>query len=198
MKTESKIDRNLRIMAIMAKVGWACWLIVVICLCNMAFCGCAGIPPGSPGFNSCDAVAAGTYEELGRASTLTQTDVERGVKVTLDAATLTTDVNLHDQTENCRRLIGYRIYTVPEENFIYPYDGKTLVSGFTVCRYKYIVVGTPKVGGFRKSSLVHELFHALQACEAPPPNDNGTPSPGHENWVRDGIYNAIDWAEKQP
>lgn len=196
---EQEIDRKLKNLGTLAKVGWLCWAIVVAMLFATTFCGCAGVPPGNPGFNSCDVVVAGDYKDRFAPSRLTQKDVERGVRVTLDAATLTTDYRLNDQTENCRMLVGYKVYTMPTLDFLLPQDGKTWVSGFTLCSSRLIVVGTPATGvDWRESSLVHEFFHALQGCVGLPPEDPGLPSKFHDNWIRDRIFDAIDWAERQP
>ena len=146
--------------------------------------GCAGIPPGQEGFLSCDMLAAGDFEDRLAPSGLRQEDVNRAVRVALDAATFTTDLDLHDTTTNCRRLVGYRVYTMPTENFQHV-QTKTQVSGYTVCAWKHIVVGTPhtgtKPGEWRDSALVHEIFHAMQECTATPPEDEGVPAPFHDN-----------------
>lgn len=164
----------------------------------MLLVSCAAIPPGE-GFQSCDMVAAGDFKDRLATSGLHREDVNRAVRVALDAATLTTDPRLSDTTENCRMLMGFRIYTMPDEDFVYPYDGKTWVGGYTVCLFKYIVVGTPRAPRtWANSAAVHEIFHAMQGCEGLPPADTGVPSTGHENWFRDGIFNAIDWAKVQP
>lgn len=164
----------------------------------LLFLGCAGIPPGE-GFQSCDAIVAGDYEDRFAKSGLTRTDVNRGVRVALDAATFTTDIRLGDTLENCRKLYGYRVYTMPVQDFLAPWDKKTYIAGFTNCRLKLIVVGTPKSPfTWADSALVHEIFHAFQECEGTPPQDPNPPAEHHENWSRDGIFNAIDWARTQP
>jgi hypothetical protein len=159
--------------------------------------GCASIPPGE-GFYSCDAIVAGDYDDRFAKSSLTREDLNRGVRVALDAATLTTDIELSDQVRNCRRLMGFRVYTKKEFDFLAPWDNKTSISGYASCQLNMIVVGTPTDGNWRDSSLVHELFHAMQDCSPTPPEDVGLPSPGHDNWIRDGIFSAIEWSRRQP
>jgi hypothetical protein len=157
------------------------------------FGSCASVPPGE-GFHSCDATAAGDFDSRIATSGLTRDDVNRGVRAALNAATFTTDPNLNDQTENCRALMGYRIYTRPSA---YTQDGQ-LVAGHTQCFGKYIVVATPEMGGsWRESALVHELMHAMQHCTATPPMDPGM-TYGHDNWIRHGIYPAVDAARTEP
>lgn len=161
----------------------------------LALTGCAGtVPP--EGFYSCDVVPAGDYDSRFAPSGLRQEHVNRAVKAALDGATFATDIRLHDQTENCRKLQGYRVYT--KATFAYDLTGQ-MANGHSVCLLKYIVVGTPEPLDWRASALVHELFHAMQECVGTPPADPGFEQyPGHENWVRDGILRAIDYEATQP
>lgn len=170
---------------------WACLAVLWV------LSSCAAIPPGE-GFQSCDMVAAGDYDDRLAPSGLTREVVNRGVRAALDAATFTTDPRLSDTVENCRKMMGWRAYSKAKQDFLAPWDNKTMISGFSACTGKYMVVGTPTEGDWRDSSLVHELFHVMQECEGTPPEDKGSPSPHHQNWIRDGIFNAIDAQRNTP
>lgn len=161
--------------------------------CFLLLADCAGV--SAEGFYSCDAVRAGDIDSRFTPSQLWQPAVEDAVQRALNAATFTTDIRLHDTLENCRKLIGLRIYTKSEPSWIRDADGLR-VSGEASCLLNMVTIGTPSDGDFRDSALVHELFHIMQGCEGTPPADDPTFAPGHENWSRDGIFNAIDRANK--
>ena len=171
----------------------------------LTFAGCAAIRPD--GQANCLVAAAGDFDNRFDPPTLFQPTLDHLVDRALDAASLTTDFRLNDQLENCRKLVGFRVYTKPTWNFMVNLkDSKdgitkvTSVSGYTECWGKYIVVGTPLRAGrtwWSESSVVHELFHAMQHCESPPPTDPGYDD-DHSNWYRDGIFSAIDYERSQP
>lgn len=152
----------------------------------LALAGCAGTLPPPDG--SCGVWSGGQYTNRLGANELPQPVLEKAVRLALDGASLTTDFRLMDQTENCRMLNGYTVYTRPG-----PWqDGKYNVLGTTTCWAKVIQVAVPASGNWAHSALIHELFHAMQDCKATPPLDPGA-TEFHENWVRDGIYTAIDF-----
>ena len=148
--------------------------------------GCAGTLPPPDG--SCGVFTAGQWDNRLGANLLPQSEVERQVRLALDGTTLTTDIKLMDMTENCRALNGFSVYTLDG-----PWqDGKYNVLGTTTCWSKIIKVAKPGDGNWLHSALIHELFHAMQKCSATPPIDSGSDD-WHSNWVRDGIYDAIDF-----
>jgi hypothetical protein len=158
---------------------------------------CAGsLPPPS---GSCGVMAAGNFEQRFKSDGLTDEIVEDMVKRALNGTTFTTDWRLSDQTENCRMLQGYNVYTRPPGAFtITMSDGRPLsVTGYTTCWQKLIVVAAPGNGVWRQSALIHELFHAMQNCKAPRPVDIGG-DPDHSNWARDNIYWSIDAEMDRP
>lgn len=61
------------------------------------------------------------------------------------------------------------------------------VSGLTRCDLRVMIIGNQPV---TKGALAHEYVHALQNCDPMPPIDDSDPY--HSNWVRDGIYDAIE------
>ena len=172
------------------------WLWLLLFLLWLWSQGCAGVPNGD-GFYSCDAVAGGDFDTQKPAS-LDREELNRMVRISLDAATLTTDPRLRDPVENCRKFWGYRVYTKPTENFMAPWDDKFEIGGFTSCTTRIVVVGTPPSGNWNNSALVHEFFHVMQVCEGIPPKDTYSPPDHHENWYRDGLFAAIEWSRKQP
>jgi hypothetical protein len=123
---------------------------------------------------------------------------------TFDAASTVTDWRFNDMTENCTMLVGYHITINPEFswpdpwNRINPNTGERMnISGITDCISRVIEVGTPKNNDWRYSSIVHELFHAIQKCDAPLPSDRPEDDM-HANWVRDNIYQSIDRVNTLP
>lgn len=165
----------------------------ILSACLLLISSCASV--SAEGFYSCDAVRAGDIDSRFTPSRLWQPAVIDAVRRALDAATFTTDYRLHDTLENCRKLIGLRIYTKSTPNWIRDSDGLR-VSGEANCQLNMVTIGTPEDGDFHDSALVHELFHVMQGCEGTPPADDPAYAPGHENWIRDGIFNAIDAARK--
>jgi hypothetical protein len=167
-------------------------------LTAIALCRCATINPD--GTSNCGIMVAGDFDDRFAKPTLFQDTLNALVDEALDGATFTTDWRLNDQLGNCQKLWGFRVYTKPTWNYLVKTsetpDGPlldTYVSGHTLCEQKLIVVGTPTVrAGWSKSSLVHEIFHALQDCTTPEPMDKGLDWQ-HRNWVRDGLYNAIEY-----
>lgn len=165
------------------------------CLLALSPC-CVPLPPGE-GFQSCDMRVAGDIDSRFAQSGLSREDLNAAVTRALNAATFTTDIRLGDTTENCRMLMGYRVYTKSTPNWIRPSD-KLRVGGETSCSQRMITVGTPMIGDWKHSSLVHEIFHAFQGCYGTLPADQTNDQPGHENWYRDGIYRAIDASMETP
>lgn len=89
------------------------------------------------------------------------------------------------------RLNGFAVYTDAHETF---FSNGVRVGGWCSCRARVIVVGTPGDGVWARSALVHELFHAMQGCDAPLPVDDGLDA-DHANWHRDGLFAALESAE---
>ncbi len=163
--------------------------LALLLLCLTA---CAGtLPPPS---GSCGVRAAGNIDDRLKDDGLKDSDVEDMVQRALDATTFTTDFRLNDQTENCKALQGFNVYTKPPGAFrTITSDGKnTWVLGYTICWQKLIVVAAPENKLWRRSALIHELIHAIQKCEAPRPTDEGG-DPDHANWGRDNIFWSIDY-----
>ena len=158
---------------------------------------CAGtLPPPS---GSCGVRAAGNIDSRFTSDGLTDEIVEDMVERALDGTTFTTDFRLNDQTENCRNLQGYNVYTKPPGAFqlLTSKGAIEWVLGYTTCWQKLIVVSAPENKMWRRSALVHELIHAIQKCEAPRPVDPDG-DPDHANWHRDNIYGAIDYEMSLP
>lgn len=165
--------------------------------------GCAGVNPD--GTSNCAIIVAGDIDSRFAPSKLDQHTLNQLVNKALDAASLTADWRLNDQTANCQAMVGFRVYTKATWNYsIKLHDGRdgplkdTMVSGHTHCTLKYLVVGTPERDGrvwWNESSLVHELFHVMQGCESPGPIDKGEDFQ-HSNWARDGLNAAIEEAKK--
>ncbi|UOF79743.1 hypothetical protein [Caudoviricetes sp.] len=161
----------------------------------LMFMSCAGVPPGRPQSNDC---GIRIVEGANRAKLMGETLAERLGRM-LDVMTLTTDYRLMEPLDVCQKMVGYRIYTREENNWQDPYgrtngDGHPLtVAGLTSCINKTIEIGAPPLGDWNKSSLVHELFHVAQGCEALQPATGGKDA-DHANWSRDGIDDAIEKA----
>lgn len=158
------------------------------------FAGCAAIPPTHPGSNNCGMRTGGDYKTHGP-SWLTFEILADRLDAALDAASFTTDTNLMYAEESCRRLVGFTVYTRPERSWPDPYGRGFNVAGLTWCDSRTIHIGTPEDGKWKHSVLVHELFHGMQNCKAPGPPDLGGDT-DHANWFRDGIYDAIERAQK--
>ncbi len=163
--------------------------LLAACLLLVSPC-CVPLPPGE-GFQSCDMYVAGDIDSRLAPSGLRREDLNAAVLRALNAATFTTDPRLNDQTENCRMLMGYRVYTKATASWVRDIDGLR-VAGETSCVFRMITVGTPKDNKWEWSALVHEIFHVMQGCSGTLPADDPKDAPGHENWTRDGIYRAID------
>ena len=149
------------------------------------FLSCAGVSPGKPQSNDCGI----RIVEGGNKAGLTPETLSNRLGAFLDAMTLTTEPRFLDVTEVCQRLVGYRVYTREENHWIDPW-GRS-IAGYTSCINKVIMVGSPALGDWRRSSLVHEMFHAAQLCSPEkPPVDEGTDE-DHADWFRKGIFDAI-------
>jgi hypothetical protein len=97
--------------------------------------------------------------------------------------------------DNCRSLVGYKVFTKSVFSWPDPEGRDFKVAGITYCWAKTIVVGTPATGNWNKSALVHEFFHAMQNCKADFPPDIGTDE-SHAGWYRYGIFEAIERVTK--
>lgn len=159
------------------------------------FLSCAGIPPGRPQSNDCGLVIV---EESNRGG-LTMDVVSQRLGAFFDVMTLTTDYRLSEPIDVCQRMVGFRIYTRAEAGWVDPWgrthaDGRPIiVAGLTSCKNRTIEIGRPESGNWSMSSLVHELFHLGQECEALMPATGGMDD-DHANWSRDGINDAIERA----
>lgn len=151
---------------------------------------CAAIPPSEPGSNNCGMRVGGDFDTRGPTDLTPEILADR-LDAALNAASLTTDFHLMYAEDNCRRLVGYTVYTKPMYGWKDPYDRGFSVSGLTWCSSKTIVVGTPGDKNWNRSSLVHEIFHGMQNCQPPQPPDVGNDT-DHANWIRDGIFDAIE------
>jgi len=159
--------------------------LVLLCLA-----GCASIPPTS-GSNHCGMLAMGNYDGWHKSSLLTWATLQDATDRALDATTMVTDPRLFDIIENCKALGGYRVFTRDAPDWEDDYGRGFRTAGYTFCPSKVIVIGTPASGDFRESSLIHEMFHAMQNCVAEQPPDVGADTI-HAGWVRYNIFQAID------
>ena len=132
--------------------------------------------------SSCTGVHLGG-DYFGGTSTLTRDQLDRSIEVALRLGLETSDPRLHVGVE---ALDGFSVYT--RETHVF--DLRALqVTGWTNCASRTIVVGTPP-SGWAESSLVHEVFHAMQGCSTPGQIDV-TCDKDHANWSRDGLFPAI-------
>ena len=159
------------------------------------FSSCAGT--SSIGFKSnCGIMLAGDIQDRFGDSWLTVQDLQQATFSAIRQASLVTDFVFMDQTENCRSMQGYRVYTHAGQ--LFDLDGRT-VYAYTNCQLKMMVIGTPKDGNWKNSSIVHEMYHVMQECHAKMPVDehrflDERDNQDHANWKRDGIWQAIDRA----
>lgn len=161
----------------------------------LALASCAAATPPA---NTCGVRLGGDAEHPGP-GTLTYPELQSRLDAAFDATTTTTDPRLMDILELCYAMQGWMVLTRSAPSFADPYgrtiDGHALlISGFTECRTKTITVGTPADGGWAsspQSSLVHELLHAFQGCEAIQPPDLGHDA-DHANWLRDHLFDSIE------
>jgi hypothetical protein len=151
---------------------------------------CAGVPPGRPDGNNCGLIAAGNFDTRLPMEGLAAILADR-LDAALDATTFTTDPSYLDMTENCQRLVGYRVWVRSAPDWEDDWGRGFRVAGTTSCWTKIIMVGTPASGNWRDSAIVHELFHAMQECEAIQPPDIGNDT-AHAGWVRYGTFDAIE------
>lgn len=149
------------------------------------FLSCAGVPPGKPQSNDCGLTIV---EGANRAHLSGETLAERLGRM-LDVMTLTTDYRFLEPLDVCQRMVGFRIYTREENNWVDSWGRD--IAGATSCLNKTIEVGSPPLGDWHYTALVHELFHVAQNCVALKPIDVGTDE-DHANWIRDGIFDAIE------
>lgn len=153
---------------------------------------CAGFTPNP---NTCGVTLGGDAEHPGP-GTLDYPTLQQLTDAALDASSTATDMRFLEPLDLCYAMQGYRVMTRSTPDFPDPFgrmngDLPLLISGYTECRSKTIVVGTPKDGDWRQSSVVHELFHVFQNCEALQPPDLGNDT-DHANWIRDRIFDSIE------
>lgn len=162
----------------------------LLAMLSVALLGCAGIPPGRPDGNNCGLIAAGNLDTRQPVEGLAAILADR-LDAALDATTFSTDPSFLDMTENCQNLVGYRVFVRDVPDWQDEYGRDFRVAGTTSCWTKTIIVGTPESGNWRHSAIVHELFHAMQKCEAIQPPDVGNDT-AHAGWIRFGTYDAIE------
>jgi hypothetical protein len=91
------------------------------------------------------------------------------------------------------KLNGYYVVEKDVQDWFDHGNGVPVV-GLTNCDERTITVAwmAPEYG-----ALTHEMAHALQGCQPLPPfDDTDFDHWAHSNWLRDGIYEAIE-AEKE-
>lgn len=159
----------------------------------LALAACAPLPP--LGSNTCGVLLGGDAEHPGP-GTLTYAALQSRTDAALDASSTSTDMRFLEPLDLCQKLVGFRVMTRSTPDFPDPFgrmngDRPLLISGYTECRSKTIVVGTPEGSDWRQSSLVHEFIHVFQDCEAELPVDPGT-NEAHANWLRDRIFESIE------
>jgi len=157
-------------------------LVIVALLLTLASCG------AHYNGTTCGITVAGDYDDRFAPSWLTNEKLQRVVDKAIEATSLTTDYVLMDQTENCKAMQGYSVYT---KDTVYWESYGRRVAGTTNCWTKIVIVNTPTDGNETMTSLVHELFHVMQKCNARAPIDKGLDE-DHANWYRDGILWAIE------
>lgn len=84
--------------------------------------------------------------------------------------------------------------------------GGVNAAGWTECHYNRFSFHTGNGYLFKddysrtravwQTAFAHEAVHMAQNCEAPLPVDEGWDE-GHANWVRDGLFNAVEWANRR-
>lgn len=84
--------------------------------------------------------------------------------------------------------------------------GTANAAGWTECHYNRFSFHTGNGYLFKddysrtravwQTAFAHEAVHMAQNCEAPLPVDEGWDE-GHANWVRDGLFNAVEWANRR-
>lgn len=88
----------------------------------------------------------------------------------------------------CEQMPGLRVYTRAAPCWRDEWGRD--VCGLALCQYRAVVVGTPPSGGWRFSTLAHELAHVVQGCES-----FGAIDPGmdrqHADWQRNGFNAAL-------
>jgi hypothetical protein len=85
----------------------------------------------------------------------------------------------------CSIFAGWQLWTYPNAQSWINRNGES-VAGQTLCDYGVVQVGTDTIS---KSAYAHELVHIIQGCEGTAPYEKDVV---HSNWVKDGIYHAID------
>lgn len=140
-------------------------------------------------------IIVGDYDNPNKPATITFEDLQSRLDAALQSTAYTTDPRDLYADELCQKLVGFKVYTNAKFSYELP-EFSYKVGGHTVCWARAITVGTPYDKNWRRSSLVHEIYHVWQNCEFMP--DGGTPDrPNdiqHYNWERYGIYPAIELA----
>lgn len=121
-------------------------------------------------------------------------ELNKALTVVTFQAKSTTDSRLQDQENNCAAFDGWTIKVHPTDVW-YDRDGDK-VAGLTWCDKRLMEIGTPESKKWWDSAFAHESFHVMQGCRSPLPIDSELDE-DHSNWLRDGIYPAIDALEVQ-
>lgn len=115
-------------------------------------------------------------------------EVRRVERLALEKFAETADKRLY----SCYALENYHVDVQRVEKWKQRPDAG-FVSGETFCEFRAIKIGSEETA--YKSSLAHEMAHALQQCVPLPPREDEDYY--HSNWVRDGIRRAVDFVEAQ-
>lgn len=154
----------------------------------MILSSCVAIPPSHPGTNNCGMSIGRDFDSFNE-SWLEDWQLQDRLDAALDVAARSTDFRLSDMMENCRALVGYKVYT--KEGTRWENVAGKMVMGECHCAGKFIIISRSISGDYRDTSLVHEIIHAMQKCAPLEPLDEGQDK-FHSNWIRDGIYENIE------
>lgn len=100
----------------------------------------------------------------------------------------------------CRSLYGSSAWEMPGFSSVV---GGANAAGWTRCEESRFFFHTGNGYLFKddysrtraawQTAFAHEAVHLAQGCDAPLPVDPGW-NEAHANWVRDGLFNAVEWA----
>jgi hypothetical protein len=149
----------------------------------------------SPGYsNNCNMLIGSAHANWLEPSLFGDDTLQDALTTSLEALSAALDPRLQDPDAVCNRLSGYTLRTHTPQNWIDSWGRD--ISGETYCRARVIVVGVNPGQDWRETALAHELVHAGQQCNSPAPIDPGLDE-SHANWLRDGIYSALEVSNRR-
>lgn len=103
----------------------------------------------------------------------------------------------------CAAFRGAMAWEMPEFSTVV---GGVNAAGWTECDHSRFLFHTGNGYLFKddfshpravwQTAFAHEAVHLAQGCDAPLPVDEGW-TEAHANWVRDGLFNAVEWANRR-